>query len=70
MAFDVDAKKKIKDSMDYDGGGHLNAVANKVAALDAPVLIVGLGGTGADAVIQVKKLIYDRLKCEKNGEEL
>ncbi|MCI8886597.1 MAG: hypothetical protein HFG70_00775 [Hungatella sp.] len=64
MAFDADAKKKIKDSMDYENGGHLSAVANKAAALDAPILIVGLGGTGADAVIQVKKMIYNRLKCE------
>ncbi len=64
MAFDADAKKKIKDSMDYESGGHLSAVANRAASLNAPVLIVGLGGTGADTVIQVKKMIYDRLKCE------
>lgn len=70
MGFNSDKKKQLKDSMDYDSNGRLNAIANKAAALDAPVLIVGLGGTGVDAVIKLKKMIYDRMKCEiaENGE--
>lgn len=65
---DFDQKKKLKASMDYDGGGRLSTVANKSNALDAPILIVGLGGTGFDAVLAAKKLIYDTLNCEKAGD--
>lgn len=69
MAFDQDKKAKIRASMDYDANGRLTAVANKAAALDAPILIIGLGGTGVGAVLKVKKMIYDRLECErKDGE--
>lgn len=68
MAFDKDKKAKIRESMDYDSNGRLTAVVNKALALDAPILIVGLGGTGVGATLKVKKMIYDRLQCEqKNG---
>lgn len=67
MAFNVDEKKRIKDSMDYDSGGHLSAIANKAATLDAPILIIGLGGSGADAVLKTKRMIYERLQCEQEG---
>lgn len=70
MAFADDEKKKVRNSMDYESGGRLRAVANKAVALDAPILIVGLGGTGFDAVIRVKKMIHDRLKCEADGTEV
>lgn len=70
MPLDVDRKKKIKESLDYDEHGRLRAIANKAAALDAPVLIVGLGGTGVDSVIKVKKMIYDRIKCEQTSGEV
>lgn len=70
MGFNTDKKDQLKDSMDYDSNGRLNAIANKAATLDAPVLIIGLGGTGVDSVIKLKKVVYDRLKCEvaENGE--
>ncbi len=70
MAFDYDKKVKIKESMDYEMNGRLVAVANKAASLNAPVLIIGLGGTGVDSVIKVKKMIYDRLQCEVRAEEI
>lgn len=69
MALDIDVKKKIRNSLDYECGGRLNATANTAVALDAPVLIVGLGGTGADAVIRVKKLISDRMKGDTKNIE-
>lgn len=65
---DIDQKKKLKASMDYDGGGKLSTVANKSNALDAPILIVGLGGTGFDALLATKKLIYDTLNCDITGD--
>lgn len=70
MAFDQDKKIKIRESMDYEMDGHLVAVANKAASLNAPILIIGLGGTGVDSVIKVKKMIYDRLQCEVRAEEI
>lgn len=70
MAFDQDKKIKIRESMDYEMDGRLVAVANKAASLNAPILIIGLGGTGVDSVIKVKKMIYDRLQCEVRAEEI
>jgi hypothetical protein len=69
MALNQDKKDKIRENMDYQRNGRLTAVANKAASLNAPILIIGLGGTGVDSVIKVKKMIYDRLQCEmKSGE--
>lgn len=70
MAFDEEKKKKIIKSMDYDSKGKLTTVANQAATLDAPILIVGLGGTGVDSVLRVKKMIYERLKCEEDKGEI
>lgn len=69
VTMDANLKKRLKDNLDYDNNGRLSAFANKAAALNEPILIIGLGGTGVDAVINVKRMIYDRLKCEViNGE--
>ncbi len=70
MGFDRDKEKKLRESMDYDSNGRLTAIANKAAAIDAPILIIGLGGTGVAATIKVKKIIYDRIQSERkdNGE--
>lgn len=70
MGFDQEKKDKLRESMDYGSNRRLTAVANKAATIDAPILIIGLGGTGADAAIKVKKMVYDRIQCEKkeNGE--
>jgi len=65
MAFDKEKKEKIRESMDYESNGRLTAVVNKALALNAPILIVGLGGTGVGATLKVKKMIYDRLQCEE-----
>ncbi|MCR5322052.1 MAG: tubulin-like doman-containing protein [Lachnospiraceae bacterium] len=68
MGFDQDKKDKLKESMDYESQGHLTAIANKAATLDVPILIIGLGGTGVDAVIRLKKMIYDRLECGEDEQ--
>lgn len=70
MGLDQDKKLKIRESMDYEMNGRLVAVANKAAALNAPILIIGLGGTGVDSVIKVKKMIYERLECESSPREV
>lgn len=66
---DENIKKRLRDNFDYDNNGRLSAFANKVASLNQPILIIGLGGTGMDIAIQVKRMIYDRMQCEIiNGE--
>ena len=37
--------------------------------MKAPVLIIGLGGTGMDALRITKKLIYDTIQSEKKDGE-
>ena len=71
MGFDKDKEKKLRESLDYDSKGKLTAIANKAAAIDAPILIIGLGGTGVAATIKVKKMIYDRIQCDgKEKDEI
>ena len=61
-------KQRIKESMDLDEGGKLHAIADKASAVNAPVLIIGLGGTGMDSLLKTKKLIYDTIQAEDLGE--
>ncbi|MCD7820456.1 MAG: tubulin-like doman-containing protein, partial [Lachnospiraceae bacterium] len=65
MGLSQDYQKKIKESMDMDEGGRLHAIADKAAAVNAPVLIIGLGGSGMDSLLATKKLIYDIIQREK-----
>ena len=49
--------------MAYFGG-----VAQRVKKIDAPLLIVGLGGTGADGVRRIKNEFGQRMYLDKMGE--
>ena len=61
---------KIKERLDYADGGRLHAFAQKAKAIDAPVLIIGLGGTGVQTLRRVKKLINDTIESEVvNGKK-
>ena len=55
---------KLKEHLDYSDGGRLHAFAEKAKAIDAPVLIVGLGGTGIQTLRRIKKLINDNIESE------
>lgn len=68
MPLSEEYKKKIKESFDMDSGGRLRAIAQKAAAVNAPVLIIGLGGTGVDSLLITKKLIYDTIQSEKKSD--
>ncbi|MHB8128071.1 MAG: tubulin-like doman-containing protein [Mobilitalea sp.] len=67
MGMSSDLKQKVKENFDYDFDGSLKAIAKKASVLDAPILIIGLGGTGVDAVLKVKRMIYDRIQCFAPG---
>lgn len=68
MPLSEEYKRQIKESLDLDEGGRLRAIAQKAAAVNAPVLIVGLGGTGVDALLITKKLIYDTIESEDKSD--
>lgn len=69
MGLSEEYKKRIKESLDAEEGGRLRAIANKASAVNAPVLIIGLGGTGLDSLLITKKLIYETIKSEDRGGE-
>ena len=68
MGLDRDLKERIRHAFDYDYGGRLTEIANRALTIDAPILIIGLGGTGADAVIRIKKRIYDCFRRDQNDQ--
>ena len=69
MGLSEEYKKRIQESLDAETGGRLHAIAAKATAVNAPVLIIGLGGTGMDALRITKKLIYDTIQSEKKDGE-
>ena len=68
MSLSEEYKRQIRENLDMEEGGRLQALAQKARAIDAPVLIVGLGGTGVDALLITKKLICDTIECEKKSD--
>ena len=68
MGLSQDYINRIKESMDMSEGGRLHAIAKKAAAIDAPVLIIGLGGSGVDSLLATKKMIYDIMEREKKSD--
>lgn len=68
MGLSQEYRKRIKESMDIREGGRLHAIAEKAAAVAAPVLIIGLGGSGMDSLLATKKMIYDIIEREKKAD--
>lgn len=64
MALDRRVENHFVNRMDYHANGHLHAIAEKASAIDAPVLILGLGGLGAEAVLCVKEMIHNNIECD------
>ncbi|HAG04652.1 MAG TPA: hypothetical protein DCG28_04350 [Lachnospiraceae bacterium] len=61
--------RKDLDRLNYANGGRIRALADKITTIDNPILIVGLGGTGVDAVLRTKKLIAERMVCEEGMDK-
>lgn len=61
--------RKDLDRLNYANGGRIRALADKITTIDNPILIVGLGGTGVDAVLRTKKLISERMVCEEGKDK-
>lgn len=68
MGLDQDFKNRIKESLSLEEGGRLHAIADKARAVNAPVLIIGLGGSGVDSLLATKKMIYDTIERERKSD--
>lgn len=60
-----DMIKSLEDNLDYHNGGGLHIKQDTSKLIDAPVLLIGLGGTGAKSLIRIKKMITDRIGGNK-----
>lgn len=69
MGLDQNVRVRLERELDYDKHSKLTAIADRAMAIDAPILIVGLGGTGVGAALKVKKMVYDRLRREPNTDK-
>ena len=62
-------RQEEKESMAYykrllvEAGGAIN-YANRAVCAEGATLIIGLGGTGTDAAIQIKKEVYRYLESD------
>jgi len=48
--------------LDYEYGGGINTPGTKTEMIDKPILVVGLGGTGVESLIRVKRSINRHFK--------
>ncbi|MCL2273501.1 MAG: tubulin-like doman-containing protein [Defluviitaleaceae bacterium] len=49
-------------ALDFEYGGGITTLSTKSEVIDKPILIVGLGGTGVESLIRVKKAIHRHFK--------
>ncbi|MCL2224684.1 MAG: tubulin-like doman-containing protein [Defluviitaleaceae bacterium] len=59
-------------ALDSEYGGGISTQGTRTDAIDKPILIIGLGGTGAEALIRVKKSVnrHFKLGISANGRRL
>ncbi|MCL2216230.1 MAG: tubulin-like doman-containing protein [Defluviitaleaceae bacterium] len=59
-------------ALDSEYGGGISTSGTRTDVIDKPILIVGLGGTGAEALIRVKRAInhHFKLGVSENGRRL
>ncbi|MCR5322059.1 MAG: tubulin-like doman-containing protein [Lachnospiraceae bacterium] len=69
MGLSEKIKNELRASFDYDNGGRLTYILDKACALDAPILVIGLGGTGGNALIRLKKMVNDRMERKGNNSD-
>lgn len=64
-----DKMEKDFERLNYATGGRIRAIADKITTIDNPILIIGLGGTGVNALLRTKRLIADRMELETNKDK-
>ena len=63
MKLSAETKAGLRE-LDYEYGGGVSASTTKTDMIDKPILVVGLGGTGVESLIRVKKAIHRHFKLE------
>ncbi|MCD7885613.1 MAG: tubulin-like doman-containing protein [Lachnospiraceae bacterium] len=64
MGVSEEQQKKTQESqniLNEKNAQRLHAFADKIVAFRDPVLVIGLGGTGIDAMLATKKLVYEKI---------
>ena len=71
MKLSAEIKAELQ-SLDCEYGGGISTASTRTDVIDKPILIVGLGGTGAEALIRVKRTINKQFKLgiSVNGRRL
>lgn len=71
MKLSPEIKSELQ-SLDCEYGGGISTSSTRTDVIDKPILIVGLGGTGAEALIRVKRSINKQFKLgiSANGRRL
>ncbi|WP_226679067.1 tubulin-like doman-containing protein [Mesobacillus jeotgali] len=63
-------KANIRDhieQLDLRSGGAIISDKNRINTIDSPMLVIGLGGTGIDALLRVKHSVSRKFKLEKDS---
>ncbi|MCL2399669.1 MAG: tubulin-like doman-containing protein [Defluviitaleaceae bacterium] len=63
MKLSAETKADLRE-LDYEYGGGITTLGTKTELIDKPILIVGLGGTGVESLIRVKKSINRHFKLK------
>jgi len=66
MKLSAETKADLRE-LDYEYGGGITTLDSKTEMIDKPILIVGLGGTGVESLIRVKKAINRHFKIESDA---
>jgi|GEM_PF-556343 len=61
MKLSAEIKAELQ-ALDCEYGGGISTASTRTDVIDKPILIVGLGGTGAEALIRVKRAISKQFK--------
>ncbi|MCL1863813.1 MAG: hypothetical protein FWF78_09635 [Defluviitaleaceae bacterium] len=61
MKLSAETKAELQ-ALDTEYGGGISTQGTRTDAIDKPILILGLGGTGAEALIRVKKAVNKHFK--------
>ncbi|MCL1878699.1 MAG: tubulin-like doman-containing protein [Defluviitaleaceae bacterium] len=71
MKLSADTKAEFQ-ALDCEYGGGISTQGTRTDAIDKPILIIGLGGTGAEALIRVKKSVnrHFKLGISSSGRRL
>ena len=65
MKLSAETKAGLRE-LDYEYGGGITTLNTKTEMIDKPILIVGLGGTGVESLIRVKKAIHRHFRLANN----